>query len=116
LKLLLDHEQDMRVVGETGDFVEALELVGARHPAVLVLDLRMSDGSVAERVQRLRDRAPGTKVVIVTMHENRLYADQVLEAGAMGFVRKDRADVELCDGIRCAAGGVKYISPRLAGP
>jgi DNA-binding NarL/FixJ family response regulator len=114
LRLLLEREDDMKVVGEAGNLATLMHLVGDRRPAVLVLDLRMRDGSVDEMIQRLREESPRTEIVIITMHESRMLADQVLKAGAMGFVLKDRADVELCDGVRRAARGLQYTSPRLA--
>jgi DNA-binding NarL/FixJ family response regulator len=117
LRLLLDREKDMRVVGEAGDLETALWLVAAQRPAVIVLDLRMpSDGSAVERIRRLRERFPRTEIVITTMHENRAFADQILKAGAMAFVLKDRADVDLCDGVRSAALRLRYTSPGLGRP
>jgi DNA-binding NarL/FixJ family response regulator len=70
----------------------------------------MPDSSAVERIRRLRERFPGTEIVITMMHENRVLADQVLKAGAMAFVLKDRADVELCEGVRSAARRQQYTS------
>jgi DNA-binding NarL/FixJ family response regulator len=69
-----------------------------------------------ERIRRLRKTFPRTEIVIATMRENRVLADQVLKAGAMAFVLKDRADVEQCDGVRSAARRIPYTSPDLARP
>jgi DNA-binding NarL/FixJ family response regulator len=113
LRRLLEREEDLRVVGEAGDLETALQLVAAQRPAVIVLDLRMPDSSAAERIRRMRDKFPRTEIVITTMCENRGFANQVLNAGAMACVLKDRADTELCDSVRCAARGVRYAGPGL---
>ena len=115
LRLLLERELDLLVVGEADSFDAAVRLVGAHRPAVLVLDLRMPDGSTVQRIERLRAASPPTEIVMTTMHENAMFADAVLRAGAVGYVLKDRADLELCDAVRSAARGEQYRSPRLTG-
>jgi DNA-binding NarL/FixJ family response regulator len=115
LRLLLEAEEDLKVVGEAGDLEGAIRQLQAYRPRVLVLDPRMPDGSIAGTIERLREHSPRTEIVIVTMHENEMFADQALKAGAIGFVRKDRADLELADAVRRAAHGLRYRSPRLRG-
>jgi DNA-binding NarL/FixJ family response regulator len=83
------------------------------YPQVLVLDLRMPDGSSAERIERLREQSPRTEIVVITMHRSDRFAELAHNAGAIGFVLKDTADVELSDAVRCAARGVRYSSPQL---
>jgi DNA-binding NarL/FixJ family response regulator len=64
LRLLLERAEDLRVVGEAGDLDTAARLVAAQRPAVIVVDLRMPDSSAVERIRRLRERFPGTEIVI----------------------------------------------------
>lgn len=116
LRLLLDCEDDVAVIAEASDLTSALRHVDGHQPHVLVLDLGMSDGSSSEAIRRLRERAPETQIVIVTMEENPMFAQRALGAGAIGFVLKDRADEELAEAIRLAARGEQYVSPRLARP
>jgi two-component system response regulator NreC len=113
LRLLLEREPDMKVVAEATDFEGTIRQLRAYRPRVLVLDLAMADGSIAERINRLRERSRRTAVVVITMRDNRMLADQSLRAGATGFVLKDQADLELADAVRGAARGVEYRSPRL---
>ncbi|HSO99643.1 MAG TPA: response regulator transcription factor [Solirubrobacteraceae bacterium] len=114
LRQLLEREADFRVVAEAGDFETALREVREHRPHVLVFDFRMPNGSSAERIGRLHEQSPRTGIVVITMHENTMCANHALEAGAIGFVRKDAADLELADAVRSAARGVQYRSPHLS--
>jgi DNA-binding NarL/FixJ family response regulator len=113
LRWLLDHEDDLDVVGEATDFEAAVHEVAVRHPDVLVLDLRMPDGFSAERIKRLRAASPGTEIVVTTMHVNEAFATGALGAGAIGFVLADFADRELVEAVRRASRGLAYASSRI---
>lgn len=116
LRRLLEGEEDVKVVAEASDVDSTIRQLRAYRPQVLVLDLRMADGSSADTIGRLREQSPRTEIVVITMHDNGMFADQALKAGAIGFVLKDRADLELADAIRRASQGLEYRSPRLRGP
>jgi two-component system, NarL family, response regulator NreC len=113
LRALLDAEEGVEVVAEADDLESAARHVAAA-PLVLVLDLGMLDGSAREGIGKLRARAPGTQVVLLTMDESPVVAQYVLAGGALGFVLKDRADEELALAVRAAARGEEYVSPRVA--
>ncbi len=113
LRSLLDHEDDLDVVGEASDFEAAVHDVAVQHPDVLVLDLRMPDGFFAERIKRLRAASPGTEIVVTTMHVNEAFATEALRSGAIGFVLADFADRELVEAVRRGASGLPYTSPRI---
>jgi two-component system response regulator NreC len=115
LRLLLDAEKGMEVVGEATDLSRVMREVHAHVPHVLVLDLRMPNGAGGETIRRLRDEVPDTEIVVVTMDASPLFAQQALDAGAVGFVLKDRADTELPAAVRNAAEGREYVSSRVAG-
>jgi two-component system, NarL family, response regulator NreC len=102
------------VIAEAGDISAVLRHVPVHLPHVLVIDLRLPNGSSIDAIRRLRDQVPGTEVVVLTMEESPAFAQQALDAGAVGFVLKDKADTELPTAIRRAAGGEEYISPRVA--
>lgn len=113
LRLLLDHEEDVEVIAEATDLATVLRHVVTHVPHVLVLDLRMPNGSSLETIRRLRSQAPDTEIVVLTMEESPAFAHQALGAGAIGFVLKDKADDELPAAVRCAARGEEYVSSRV---
>lgn len=83
-------------------------------PEVLVLDLQMRGGSSIETIKRLREQRPATQIVVLTMQISPAFARLALDAGALGFVLKDRADSELAAAVRAAAGGHQYVSSQVA--
>lgn len=114
LRLLLDGEDRVEVVAEAGDLETAVLQVHEHLPHVLVIDLSMSNGSSIEAIRQLRERVPDTEIVVLTMEESPVFAQQALDAGAIGFVIKHAADGELPQGVRSAARGTEYVSPRVA--
>ncbi|HEY2655274.1 MAG TPA: response regulator transcription factor [Solirubrobacteraceae bacterium] len=114
LRLLLDGEDGLQVVAEAGDLQTAARHMHAHAPHVLVLDLQMSGGSSIEPIRRLRAQVPRTEIVVVTMEQSRAFAQRAIDAGAVGFVLKDRADTELPAAVRRAAEGREYVSPLVA--
>jgi len=114
LRGLLDSAKHVNVIAEAPDLSTAVEEVQTHLPRVLVLDLGFQHGSSIEMLRRLRTEAPRTEVVVLTMEESPLFAEQAFDAGAAGFVLKDRADSELVDAIHQAARGEEYVSPRVA--
>lgn len=114
LRLLLDRERDLEVIAEAGDPFTALRLVKGHGPRVVLLDLRMPDGSSIELIHRLHREAPSTAIVVVTMEDSPAFAERALAAGATGYVLKHHADEELLVAIRLAERGTDYVSPRLA--
>jgi two-component system response regulator NreC len=114
LRRLLDCEEDVDVVAEASDLPTAVSQVHGRLPRVLVLDLRLPNGSSIEAIRRLRPQVPATEIVVMTMEESAPSAHHAIDAGAIGFVLKDKADSELVTAIRRAAHGDEYVSPRVA--
>ncbi len=114
LRLLLDNEEGVEVIGEAADISSVMRHIYAQRPHVLVLDLRMPNGSSMETIRRLSSEMPGLEIVVVTMEESPAFAQQALDAGAIGFVLKDKADDELLAALRRAAAGEEYVSPRVA--
>lgn len=114
LRLLLEGEDGVEVIAEAGDLSTVMRHVPAHVPHVLVLDLRMPNGSSIEAIRRLRSQVPDTEIVVLTMEESPAFAHQALDAGAIGFVLKDQADSELPVAVRRAARGEEFVSPRVA--
>jgi two-component system response regulator NreC len=114
LRLLLDGEDDVEVVADAGDLSTVVRHVHDYGPRVLVIDLGMSNGSSMEAIRRLREDVPSTDIVVLTMEESRVFAQEALDAGAIGFVLKQAADAELPLAVRRAARGQHYVSPAVA--
>jgi two-component system response regulator NreC len=115
LQLVLEGEPDFEVVGQAGDVPSARRQVLTHRPDVLVLDLNMPGGSVLAAIPKLRNDAPETQIVVLTMQDEPAVAQAVLQAGARAFVLKEAADVELVTAIRRAAEGEPYVNRDLAG-
>jgi two-component system response regulator NreC len=113
LRVLLESEERFQVLGEAGDVAGTLATVGVCRPRVLVLDLNMAGESSLEAIPQLREEAPETQIVVLTMQENPAFARAALRAGAIGYVLKDAADGELMTAVTLAAAGRTYLNPEL---
>ncbi len=113
LRLLLE-QAGLHVLAEAGDAESALRSVLGHKPTVLILDLNMpGEPTSLEAIPRVTDVSPGTRVVVLTMQEDPVFAREALRAGAMGYVLKEAADSELVEAVRRAAVGETYLNPRL---
>ena len=105
LRLLLEADENVELVAEAVDLSTTERHVRRYRPSVLVLDLRLRDGSSIEAISRMRQRAACPQIVVLTMDDSPGFAEQARQAGAIGFVLKDTAETELPDAIRSAAAG-----------
>jgi two-component system response regulator NreC len=115
LRAMLEAEAGLRVIGEADDAGATARLVEARRPDVLVLDLHMPGAEPRADIPHLRERAPDTAIVVLTMQGDPRTARDVMRAGAAGFVLKQAAERNLDEAIRAAAAGGSYVDPRLGG-
>lgn len=113
LRVLIDREPDLTVVGEADSGRAALELVRRERPDVLLLDVRMPGMDGLETLRRLTADAElaGTRVIVVTTFEVDQYVFEALQAGANGFILKDSAPEELVRAVRAVAAGDALLSP-----
>ena len=114
LKALLEGQPDFEVVGEAADIASARSAVLALAPRVLVLDVNMPDGLAVDAVAGLREEAPGTEIVLLTMERDMTLARSAIDSGARGYLFKDAAHLELIEAVRHAAGGRDYLSGPVA--
>jgi two-component system response regulator NreC len=113
LRMLLEAEEDLHVVDESGDIPTTLRKLSAYRPHVLVLDLNMPGEPSLPAIPRLRQNSPETNIVVLTMQNDPAYAREALRAGAVGYVLKEAADTELVEAVRLAAAGRTYLNPEL---
>jgi two-component system, NarL family, response regulator NreC len=113
LRLLLEAEDGFQVLAEAGDVAVAERKIRAYHPRVLILDLNMPGEPSLPAIPRLRENAPNTQIVVLTMQNDPAFAREALRAGALGYVLKEAADAELVQAVRLAAEGRTYLNPEL---
>lgn len=114
LRMLLESETDVEIIGEAGTAREALEAVQSLRPDVVLMDIGLPDLSGIEAARQIKQVLPGTAVVALTIHEDEEYFFKMLEVGASGYVPKRAAPEELLTAIRAAAVGEVYLYPSLA--
>jgi two-component system, NarL family, response regulator NreC len=109
LRVLLEAEPEFNVVGEAGDGLEAVQITADLTPDVLVLDLMMPGLNGLEVIRQVSQRAPRTKVLILSMHANEAYVLEALNNGASGYILKDISTEDLIRAVRSVSKGERYL-------
>jgi DNA-binding NarL/FixJ family response regulator len=115
LKLLINGQPDMEVVGEAGDGRIAVERASELHPNVVVVDVSMPGMNGLAATRSIRESAPSSAVVALTRYSDEAYVKALLDAGAVGYVLKQSPSSELVEAVRAAAGGQRYLDRSLVG-
>jgi len=113
LRLLLEADSQMAVVGEAENGVEAVSLCADLQPDILLLDLTMPGPGPSAVVSHVKENCPQTRVLVLTMHDDEAYLRQMLAAGVAGYVVKRAVDAELLSAIRAVSRGEVYVHPSL---
>ena len=113
LRMVLDREADLEVIGEADDGAEAVRLVRELRPDVLVIDVSMPGVDGLKATEALSSPVAGTKILILTRHTEGNYVQRLLAAGASGYVLKQSAADELVRAIRRVVAGQKYLDPAI---
>lgn len=114
LRMLLESEADLEIVGEAGTGQQALQQVEQLQPDLVLMDIGLPDLSGIEVTQRIKQQWPQVAVVALTIHEDQEYFFKMLQAGISGYVPKRAAPEELLTAVRTAGGGGVYLYPSLA--
>jgi two-component system response regulator NreC len=113
LRMLLDAEQDIEVVGEAGDVREAVFEARAQRPDVILMDVVMPGQSGIEGAPEVLGEAPDAKLLVLSMQDDPHYVREAFAAGAAGYVLKEAADTELVNAVREVAAGGSYVHPSI---
>jgi DNA-binding NarL/FixJ family response regulator len=113
LKLLIDNEPDMEVVGEATDGNAALAQARALNPDIVVMDISMPEMNGLVATRTLKRSSPGVSIVALTRHDDDTYLEELLRAGASGYVLKQSAPTDLLRAIRAVAAGGIYLDPAI---
>lgn len=114
LKKILEMEEDLEVIGEASDGSEALEEVRGKRPDVLLLDINMPRMNGIEVAQVLKKEGSDTKVIILTIYDDREYLLELVKVGVSGYILKDVEPHNLVEAVRYVNRGETYIQPTLA--
>jgi two-component system, NarL family, response regulator NreC len=114
LRMLLENERDVEIIGEASSAYEAIDAAVRLQPNVILMDIGLPDLSGIDATREIKKRIPNVSIVALTIHEDEEYFFKMLEAGATGYVPKRAAPDELLTAIRAAAAGQVYLYPSLA--
>lgn len=114
LRSLLEGEDDCRVIGEAADGLTALDMIERLQPDVAVLDVRMPDLDGLEVARRVHEKAPRTRLVVLSMYADESYVLAALRHGVVGYVLKSAATTDLIAAIHAAMAGRRYLSAPLS--
>ena len=113
LKMIINGQSDMEVVGEAGDGRGALERIPLVSPDVVLMDISMPNMNGLRATQKIKAQFPRTRVVMITRHGDQGYVQELLKAGASGYVLKQSAATELLRAIRTVAEGKSFLDPAI---
>ncbi len=111
---LIQHEEDMEVVGEAGDGEEAVALAPRVKPNVIIMDVNMPKLNGIEATKQIKAMMPSVAVLVLTAYDNDQYVSALLEAGAAGYLLKNIKGRELIDAVRAVNAGESVLTPKIA--
>lgn len=113
LRKLLEDEDELHVVGETGDGIEATELVEKLKPDILVVDMVMPGLNGLDVIRTVKQRSEKTRIIVLSMHANEAYVVEALRQGASGYLLKESSSTELIRAIQEVVAGHRYLTNSL---
>jgi DNA-binding NarL/FixJ family response regulator len=114
LAKIIDQESDLEIVAEAEDSTQALDAIKRLKPDLVIADITLKDSSGLELTKTIKKDYPALPVLIQSMHEETMYSERALQAGAMGYVMKDASTEELMAAIRKVLAGQVYTSEKMA--
>ena len=113
LAQMINMEQDLTVCGEAEEAGKAFELVGTLQPDVAVVDISLKTGNGIELVKNVKARYPELPILVLSMHDESLYAERALRAGSLGYIMKEEATEQVLVAIRRVLKGEIFLSEKM---
>jgi DNA-binding NarL/FixJ family response regulator len=114
LGTLINQQTDLEVCGETDSAPNALQMIGQINPDIAIVDISMERGSGIELIKDVKAAYPSVMIIVLSMHDEALYAERALRAGARGYIMKREATKNILQAIRAVRGGKLYVSEKMA--
>jgi DNA-binding NarL/FixJ family response regulator len=111
---LISQLADLQICGEADNEPQALELIRTVQPDVAIVDISLDTGSGIELIKNIKAMFPAVTVLVLSMHDESLYAERALRAGARGYVMKREAAKKVIEAIHCVLAGQLYVSDKIA--
>lgn len=111
---LINHEDDLLVCGQAADAYEAMDAIEALKPDLAIVDISLKGKSGMEAIMDIKIKHPNLPVLVLSMHDEALYAERALRAGAKGYIMKQEATEKVITAIRKVLGGQVYVSDGMA--
>ena len=113
LDRLLSRQKDLVVCGQAEDGPQALELLSSTDPDLAIVDISLASGNGLDLVRQMREKDPGIRILVSSMHDETLYAERALRAGARGYINKQQATENIVEALRRILDGRIYLSERM---
>ncbi len=114
LRVLLESESDMEVIGEANNGREAVKITSEKNPDIVVMDIAMRDMNGIQATQQIKNEKPEIKIIALSMHSEKQIVIGMLKAGASGYLLKDSTSTELVEAVRKVYLGHNYISQKVS--
>ncbi len=111
LRMLLERQMDIEVIGEAADGAEARDMAIRQRPDLAILDVKMPKLTGLQATREIKAQAPDVAVLILSMYDDERYLFEALKAGASGYVLKAQADSDLLDAVRAVERGEPFLTP-----
>jgi len=112
--LLINQEADLEVCGEAKDACEGLEVINRAQPDLAIIDITLKDSNGMDLIKELKKTSSGLPILVVSMHDELLYAERALRAGARGYIMKQEAEEKMIEAVRRVLGGEIYLSQAMS--
>jgi DNA-binding NarL/FixJ family response regulator len=111
---LINEQHDLRVCGEVSNAPQAFQMIGDENPDIVIVDISLEGGSGIELIKNVKASHPSVAMIVLSMHDESLYAERALRAGARGYIMKREATKKILQAIRSVLEGKLYISDKIS--